>query len=83
VPEFTLSELKGRMADFRKALRLIVDGIAAGDFFPLPAEAADAREACDRYCRYGVVCGAARRSLADIKQTDRDAVRLQKLRSIE
>jgi len=83
VPEFTLEELAARMDEFRKALRLIAEGIAGGDFFPLPAQTADAQRLCEEYCRYGIACGAARRSLAQMKQSDRDAGRLSALRKIE
>lgn len=83
VPEFTLEELTARMDEFRRALRLIAEGIAAGDFFPLPAQTGDAQRLCEDYCRYGIACGAARRSLAQMKQTDPDAARLAALRKIE
>jgi RecB family exonuclease len=81
VPEFTLAELGERMADFRRALALIVGGIAAGDFFPLPAD--HARYACEKYCRFRNVCGAARGALAEMKQTDPAAAALRELRDIE
>jgi RecB family exonuclease len=83
VPQFTLSELEEKMADFRRAVRLVVEGIAAGEFFPLPASAADVRYACEQYCPYGLVCGAARGTLAEMKQTDPQADRLHELRDIE
>jgi RecB family exonuclease len=83
VPEFTMAELRGRIDDFRKILLLIVDGIASGDFFPLPAGGSDAQHACSEYCRYRVVCGVARRNLAEMKQTDPDASRLAELRAID
>lgn len=83
VPQLTLAQVRERMADFRRALRLIVAGIAAGDFFPLPAEGAEARGYCGSYCRYGIVCGAARRNLAEMKQTDPGATRLRELRDID
>ncbi len=81
VAGYDLATLRARMDDLRRALRLIVEGIAAGDFFLLPAE--DAQGACGRFCRYRDVCGAARRTLAEIKQTDPEAGRLAELRAIE
>lgn len=83
VPQFGTDELRARMGEFRRALRLIVEGIAAGDFFPLPASTSDAQYGCEKYCRYRNVCGAARRNLAEMKQTDPDAARLAELRAIE
>jgi RecB family exonuclease len=82
VPQFTLAELEERMESFRAVLRLIVEGIRGGDFFPLPAQPG-ARRACDKYCRFRGVCGAARQSLAEIKQDDPDAAPLRRLRSVQ
>jgi len=80
VPQFTLAELAERMDEFRRAVRLIVEGIAAGNFFPLPAADADVRRACEQFCPYAVVCGAARGTLAEMKQTDPEAASLRELR---
>jgi RecB family exonuclease len=82
VPEFTLESLNARMEDFRRALRLTIEGIASGDFFPLPAETSDAQRSCGEYCRYKAACGAARQNLAEMKATDPDASRLAALREI-
>jgi len=76
VSEFTLVELRERIDDFRRALRIIVDGIAAGDFYPAPAPA---NNACGSYCSYACVCGAARRFLAEMKQGDPALARLNEL----
>ena len=46
VPEFTSEQLAERMADFRRALGLIVEGIAAGNFFPLTADDSKSRYYC-------------------------------------
>jgi RecB family exonuclease len=83
VPQFTLEDMKARMGDFKRALTLILEGIAAGDFFPLPAEARPAREHCERYCRFRAACGAARQALWEQKAGDPEAGRLGELRAIE
>jgi RecB family exonuclease len=81
VPEFTSSLLQERAEDFRRALDLIRRGIASGDFFPYPAKGSE--YACKAFCRFRNVCGAARRFVAEMKQTDPDLGPLDELRSIE
>jgi RecB family exonuclease len=81
VPEFTLSTLQEREGDFRRALALIRRGIASGDFFPFPAQSAE--YACESFCRFRNVCGAARRFVAEMKQADPDLGPLDELRAIE
>lgn len=83
VPEFTLASLKERLEDFRKAVRLVLEGIAAGNFFPLPADRSDRHGHCGGLCPYAIACGAARLALAEMKQSDPDAGRLSELRDIE
>ncbi len=83
VPQFNLKELRDRMEEFRTAVRLIRRGIAGGDFFPLPAADSRSRARCSRYCPFRRVCGAAREKLAEMKQGDPDAARLEELRAIE
>jgi len=82
VPEFTLASLGERLEDFRKAVRLILEGIAAGDFFPLPADRSERHGHCSSYCPFAIACGAARLALAEMKQSDPDASRLAELRDI-
>jgi len=82
VPEFTLASLGERLEDFRKAVRLILEGISAGDFFPLPADRTERYGHCSSYCPFAVACGAARLALAEMKQSDPDASRLAELRDI-
>jgi len=81
VPQFTRAELEERMDEFRRIVRAIVHGIAAGDFYPLPAYGA--RSYCERYCPFRSVCGAARSYLAQMKQGDPDADALAELRAVE
>ncbi len=83
VPEFTIAKLRERMDDFRRALGLILGGVAAGDFFPVPAGGAGYWTYCGAHCPYGQVCGAARGKLAEIKAGDPDLGRLHELREIE
>jgi RecB family exonuclease len=81
--QFTLAELRQRTDDLRRTLRIIVEAIAAGDFFPLPPDDGNGLEVCERRCPYDVACGAARGYLAEMKRTDPDAARLAELRQIE
>jgi ATP-dependent helicase/nuclease subunit B len=82
VPEFTSEQLAERMGDFRLALGLIVDGIASGNFFPLPADDRKSRDYCSKYCPASAACGSARTKLAEIKQSDPDLAGLRALREI-
>jgi ATP-dependent helicase/DNAse subunit B len=83
VPEFTSEQLTERIADFRAALGLIVDGIAAGNFFPMPAEDQKALRYCSEYCPNSIACGSARSKLAEMKQADPDLSGLRALREIK
>jgi len=80
--QFTLEELQQRLEELRRALRLIGEGIASGNFVPLPAQDRDGIEYCQKWCRYGVVCGAARQDLAEMKRADPGLVGLRELRAI-
>ncbi|NLW49965.1 MAG: PD-(D/E)XK nuclease family protein [Candidatus Brocadiaceae bacterium] len=79
VPQFTRRELEERLEDFRRVVGGILQGIAAGDFCPLPAQSAGSH--CERYCSFRAVCGAARGFLAQMKAADPAAQRLQDLRA--
>jgi len=83
VPEFSLDELAARRDDFRRILRLILDGIARGDYFPLPGADSRSSAHCGGYCPYVHVCGAARDKLNEMKSGDPDAGRLQDMRAIQ
>ncbi len=83
VPEFSLAGLRERTEDFRRALDLIAGGVAAGDFFPAPAEGTGSWAYCGSHCPYGQVCGSARGKLVEIKAGDPDLGRLHQLREIE
>jgi RecB family exonuclease len=83
VPEFSSEQLAERMADFRRALSLILDGVASGNFFPLPADDARALRYCSEYCPNSIACGSARSKLAEMKQADPDLCGLRALRDIE
>jgi hypothetical protein len=83
VPEFSSEQLAERMADFRRALGLIVDGIASGNFFPMPAEDPRTLRYCSEYCPNSIACGSARSKLAEMKQADPDLSGLRALRAIE
>ncbi len=75
-----LDSLSDGASGFRRAVRLILDQIAAGNFPPLPPED---RHVCDRYCDFRCVCGTARAYLAEMKQADADLAGLRELRGIE
>jgi RecB family exonuclease len=79
IPEFTLTELRARIEDLRGAVRLILEGIRAGEFFPLPAD----RRRCELHCPYRHVCGTARSALARMKHGDPRTARLGALRALE
>ena len=81
--EFTLQRLRERMDEFEQTLRLIREGIAAGDFFPVPHEGNPTERFCKEHCPYGKVCGAARADLAEMKDADPALARLKELRAIE
>ena len=81
-PEFTLELLRERAGDLRRAVGLILDGIASGDFFPSPFDDDRGRHHCERNCPLRLACGQAREKLAAIKQGDPDLRRLLELRDI-
>jgi RecB family exonuclease len=83
VPEFELETLRERMDDLRRALALIVGGIAAGTFLPYPSDLGSQRGRCEKYCPYTIVCGSARSKLAEMKESDPDLRPLAQLREIE
>ena len=60
-----------------------MDGIAAGNFFPMPAEDPRAQRFCSEYCPNSIACGSARSKLAEMKQSDPDLSGLRALREIE
>ena len=62
---------------------LIVDGIASGNFFPLPADDSRTSRYCSEYCPNSIACGSARSKLAEMKQADPDLSGLRALRDIE
>lgn len=76
MPQFALEDLRERGAEFRDTVRALLDGMLAGDFFPLPA---DTRH-CEEWCDCANLCGAARKRLAEMKAGDPDAARLRTLR---
>jgi ATP-dependent helicase/nuclease subunit B len=78
--QYTLKALRGKLDELRHVLRLIVEGIVAGDFFPLPAESA--KDQCSDYCPFRSACGEARSALAEAKAQSAGAERLRELRAI-
>lgn len=83
VHQFSLEELRPRLDDLRRILRLVTEGVSGGNFFPMPDESHESRTYCERYCPYGAVCGPARQDLADFKAVGHQADALRELRSIE
>jgi RecB family exonuclease len=83
VRQFSLEELRPRLDDLRRILRLVTEGICGGNFFPMPDESRESQTYCERYCPYGSVCGPARQDLADFKAVGRQTDKLRELRSIE
>lgn len=78
--EFTLDALARRTGDLRTIVRLIRDGIQKGLFFPLPHMQELAY--CENHCDFSLICGLARRTIAEMKASDPAARDLQELRSI-
>jgi ATP-dependent helicase/nuclease subunit B len=76
VRQFTLAALHDRLEDLREVIELIREGIASGDFFPLPSGQ------CPAYCPYVEVCGSAREQLAEMKRSGPGTERLTRLREI-
>ena len=82
-PEFTLELLRERGDDLRRAVGLILKGIASGDFFPDPFDDSGGRRHCEQHCLARLACGQARARLSAIKRGDADVSRLRELRAIE
>jgi len=82
-PEFTLELLRERREDLRRAVGLILDGIASGDFFPDPFNDSRGRYYCEQHCPGRLACGQARAKLTAIKQGAPDLRRLWELRAIK
>lgn len=77
--QFTLQELAANMEELQRVVQLILEGIAEGEFFPLPA--AGAARACEAYCPFHNICGHARDALAQAKGGGPDSRRLRELRN--
>ena len=80
--EFTLKELQERSDDLKRIVRLIINAIAGGDFFLMPAEERQVRQHCEERCAFRNICGQARHKLSSIKRTSRDLSRLRDLWAI-
>ncbi len=77
--EFTLDDLERRSEDLRRVLRLIVDGIIAGDFFPLPQDSPGGSGYCEAHCPFRSICGPARAKRSAIKNNRGNAGDLARL----
>jgi hypothetical protein len=66
---FTQGDWQARRDDFGRALTAILDGIAAGHFFPNPGP-----DTC-RVCDYGMACGTERERVAWAAGKAQDPVR--------
>jgi len=83
--EFTLDALSKREKDLRRIVALILEGIAAGDFFLLQKDGGRGRR-CVEHCAFRNICGLGRSKLMEIKggaANRRDLKRLEELWNIK
>ena len=78
--QLSLAGLRERMDEFMEVLRLILEGISSGEFFPVPHKRK--LSFCERNCECRSVCGAARAKIPEMKAADRALSRLNRLRGI-
>ena len=81
--EFTLADLTRRSGDLTRIIRLIMEGIGAGDFFMAPNEETHVGRHCAEHCAFRYACGQAREKLASIKRGSADMSRLRELGAIK
>ncbi|MBS3762807.1 MAG: exodeoxyribonuclease V subunit gamma [Planctomycetes bacterium] len=80
--EFTAESLTDNIENLRRVVELILAGVRAGEFFPVPHEIFQGKGKCDRYCPFRTVCGPAGAELAEIKWQAGDRQQQKRLREL-